>query len=423
MIGIADCNNFFASCERVFNPSLNGKPVVILSNNDGCIIARSNEAKALGIKMGDPLFKIQDQLEKSGVAIFSSNYSLYGDMSRRVMALLAQFTPKLSIYSIDEAFIDLSHIEDGNLWEYGQKIVRTINKGTGIPITIGIAPTKTLAKMASRFGKHYAGYKNVCIIDSEEKRIKALRQFPIGNVWGIGRKNRKELEYFGIRTAWDFTEKSESWIKRTFSISGLRTWLELKGTACISDDDFFHKHTICTSRSFADQGITDLSILEEAIAGFAASCTRKLQQQHCRCGSVAVFAQSSRFRTDIPPRQIYKITHFDVPTNSRQEIVSVVVNILRDEWRDNESAFFKRAGVMVFDIVPDHAFQTSIFDPIDRDKQQKLTKTIEEINRKNGHNTVRVAIEGFNKSLYIRSKHVSPCYTTNIHDIIKVSSK
>ena len=234
MFGLVDCNNFYCSCERVFNPELRTQPVVVLSNNDGCIIARSNEAKALGIEMGMPFYQAKELLEREKVAVFSSNYTLYGDMSRRVMMLLSEFTPELTQYSIDEAFIDLTGMGGGEaLRDYGKRIVRTIGKGTGIPVTLGIAPTKTLAKVASRYGKKYKGYEGVCLIDTEEKRIKALQGFDIADVWGIGRRSAKKLEYYGVKTAWDFTQWSESRVRRLLTVTGTRTWKELRGENCI----------------------------------------------------------------------------------------------------------------------------------------------------------------------------------------------
>ena len=255
MIALVDCNNFFASCERVFNPSLQNKPVVILSNNDGCIIARSNEAKALGIAMGVPLYQVRELLERENVAVFSSNYNLYGDMSRRVMCLLSEFTPDLVPYSIDEAFLDFTGVcTEDRFRDYGRRIVETVERGTGIPITIGIAPTKTLAKVAGYFGKKYPGYGGVCLIDSEAKRIKALDSCPIGKVWGIGRHLLVKMEYYGIKTAGDFVRRPESWVRRNFTVTGVRTWKELQGENCIGEDDLPHKKSICTSRSFPDQG-------------------------------------------------------------------------------------------------------------------------------------------------------------------------
>lgn len=230
---------------------MQNKPVVILSNNDGCIIARSNEAKALGIAMGVPLYQVRELLERENVAVFSSNYNLYGDMSRRVMCLLSEFTPDLVPYSIDEAFLDFTGVcTEDRFRDYGRRIVETVERGTGIPITIGIAPTKTLAKVAGYFGKKYPGYGGVCLIDSEAKRIKALDSCPIGKVWGIGRHLLVKMEYYGIKTAGDFVRRPESWVRRNFTVTGVRTWKELQGENCIGEDDLPHKKSICTSRSF-----------------------------------------------------------------------------------------------------------------------------------------------------------------------------
>ncbi|HEY6915726.1 MAG TPA: Y-family DNA polymerase, partial [Paludibacter sp.] len=233
MFGLLDCNNFYASCERVFNPSLNGKPVVVLSNNDGCVIARSAEAKALGIPMAEPAYKLKELIEKNQIHVFSSNYVLYGDMSQRVMNTIASFVPDMEIYSIDEAFLLFDGFENIDLKTYGEKIVRTTTRNTGIPVSLGIAPTKTLAKAANRFAKKYPDYKGVCVIDTEEKREKALKLMNIGDVWGIGRQYAKKLEYYSVKTAWDFTQRTKSWVRHTMGVVGERTWLELRGTPCI----------------------------------------------------------------------------------------------------------------------------------------------------------------------------------------------
>lgn len=289
MFGLVDCNNFYCSCERVFNPGLRTLPVVVLSNNDGCIIARSNEAKALGIEMGMPFYQAKELLEREKVAVFSSNYTLYGDMSRRVMMLLSEFTPELTQYSIDEAFIDLTGMGGGEaLRDYGKRIVRTIGKGTGIPVTLGIAPTKTLAKVASKYGKRYKGYEGVCLIDTEEKRIKALQGFDIADVWGIGRRSAKKLAYYGVKTAWDFTQWSESRVRRLLTVTGTRTWKELRGENCIDISELPEKQSICTSRSFPYNGLSELRVVEEAVANFAASCVRKLREQKSRCSQLTV---------------------------------------------------------------------------------------------------------------------------------------
>lgn len=420
--GLADCNNFYCSCERVFRPDLRNKPVVVLSNNDGCIVARSEESKRLGIKMGEPYFKIKDLLEKNDVAVFSSNYILYGDMSRRVMSLLSSYFPKISIYSIDEAFIDLSEISDlGYLKELSHKAVKSINKGVGIPVSLGIAPTKTLAKMASVYAKKHKGYNGVCIIDNDEKREKALRLFPIGDVWGIGRKHSKRLEYNGIKTAWDFTQMSEGWVRREMSITGLRTWKELRGESCIADEDMPHKKSICTSRSFPNQGLDKLEDLEEAVANFAAMCSKKLREQHTVCQTICVFAYGSRFRDDLPQNYINEIINLDVPTNDMQEIVSLAVKALKRSWKTG-TYYYKKAGVVVYSIAEDKVVQGSLFDTVDRDKQASLSKVVDEINMRNGLDTVRIAVQGYNNNWHIKNEHISKQYTTNIKDIIVVKA-
>ena len=423
MFGLVDCNNFYCSCERVFNPALRTSPVVVLSNNDGCVIARSNEAKALGIEMGAPFYKVKAFLERNKVAVFSSNYTLYGDMSRRVMMLLAGFTPALTQYSIDEAFIDLSGFGEGEaLRSYGRQIVCTIGRGTGIPVTLGIAPTKTLAKVAAKYGKRYKGYGGVCLIDTEEKRIKALKGLPVADVWGIGRRTVGKLEYHGVHTAWDFTQRSESWVRRELTVTGVRTWRELQGESCIDIEELPQKKSICTSRSFPDQGLSQLAPLEEAVAHFASACSRKLKEQDSCCRAVTVFAYTSRFRTDAPSSAINRTVTLTVPTNDLRELVSVAVGVLRSQWDASATFFYKKAGVIAWDICPSGTVQGDLFDTIDRSKQARLAAAIDAINRKNGYNTVKVAVQGTGHSWRMKHEHESGKYTTNIDDVIKVKA-
>ena len=423
MIVLADCNNFFCSCERVFQPQLRTTPVVVLSNNDGCVIARSNESKALGIKMGQPFYQVKDLLEKNRVAVFSSNYTLYGDMSRRVMSLLSTYAPKIDIYSIDEAFLDFAGMYVGEeLCAYARNMVKEVSKGTGIPISLGIASTKTLAKAASKFAKKYKAYNGVCMIDNDEKREKALKLLDIFDVWGIGRQASKKLQYYGVRTAWDFTQKTQSWVRNILTITGERTWRELRGESCIETEELPHKKSICTSRSFPDSGLKELADLEEAVANFAAECSRKLRQQHTVCQSITIFAYTSRFRTDVAQDYIHQTITFPVATNNTQELVSVAVQALRREWKRGEY-LYKKAGVIVWNISPDDAIQGSLFDTIDRTKQTALSRAIDEINKKNGHNTIRVAVQGYNKNWHLKSEHISKQYTTNLNHIIEVVVK
>ena len=422
MIALADCNNFYCSCERVFNPALRATPVVVLSNNDGCVVARSNEAKALGIPMGIPFYQAHEVIEKNGVAVFSSNHNLYGDMSRRVMTLLAEFTPTLMPYSIDEAFLDLSGMGSGEaLRDYGKRIVRVVGKGTGIPLTIGIAATKTLAKVAAHYGKRYKGYEGVCLIDTDERREKALRQLPVGEVWGIGRRLRATLEYHGVRTAWDLTQKSESWTRRLLTVTGTRVWRELRGESCIDIDELPLQKSVCTSRSFADEGIADLGRLEEAVANFAAACSRKLKARQSCCSGLTLFAYTSRFRDDLPARSINRTIHLPVPTNDQQEIIHAAITLLRADWDRSTTYHYKKAGVIVWDITAASAIQTNLFDPIDRAKQARLADAIDAINRRNGHDTVKVAIQGTApKNWGLKQEHISQQYTTNLLEVIKV---
>ena len=424
LFGLADCNNFYCSCERVFHPDLIGKPVVVLSNNDGCVIARSEESKALGIKMGDVFYQVKDKLEQNDVAVFSSNYNLYGDMSRRVMSLLSRYSPKVDVYSIDEAFLDLSGMGDAEqLTEYFKKMVRHIRKGTGIPISLGIAPTKTLAKMASKFAKKYKGYEGVCLIDTDEKREKALKLFEVGDVWGIGHRSVEKLNYYGIKTAWDLTQKSESWVRRELTVTGVRTWKELQGESCISIEELPHKKSICTSRSFADQGLNKLADVEETIANFAAQCSRKLRKQHTVCNSITIFAHTSRFRQDLPQSYIYQTANLTVPTNNQQELISIAVKMLRAYWKDGDCYFYKKAGVIVWGISRDNAIQTNLFDTVDREKQAALAKAIDAINRKNGYNKIRVAVQGDEKGWQLKREYISKQYTTNLDDVIVLKVK
>ena len=320
MIGLADCNNFYCSCERVFRPDLTGKPVVVLSNNDGCVIARSEEAKALGYKMGDPFYQVKSKLEAEGVAIFSSNYTLYGSLSNRVMSMLSHYSPHIDQYSIDESFFEVDEsmaeafflqdsdnkrhqtaaVDDPILHRYGARISSDVLRAVGIPISIGIAETKTLAKIGSKFAKKYKGYQGCCIIDTDERRHKALTLFPVEDVWGIGRQTARRLDYMGIHTAAQFADKKESWVRSHFNITTVRTWKELNGESCISIDELPQKKSICTSRSFSDEGISDKDVIEEAVANFAVRCTEKLRRQGSVCQGITVFAWTSRFNGNAP---------------------------------------------------------------------------------------------------------------------------
>lgn len=368
--------------ERVFRPDLTGKPVVVLSNNDGCVIARSEEAKALGYKMGDPFYQVKEKLEAEGVAIFSSNYTLYGSLSNRVMSMLSHYSPRIDQYSIDESFFEadesmakvffrehtedhptlfnkitideLSEKPDSLLHRYGSKISADVLRAVGIPISVGIAETKTLAKIGSKFAKKYKGFQGCCLIDTDERRHKALSLFPVEDVWGRGRQIARKLDYMGIRTAAQFADKKESWVRSHFNITTLRTWKELNGESCISIEELPQKKSICTSRSFANEGITDKNVIEEAVANFAVRCTEKLRRQ----GSLT--------RPSSPARPLR-------PHRPKQA--------------------------------------------------KKLMEAIDAINRKNGYGTIRQAIQGTDCRFDLKREYMSKQFTTNIHDILKVKTQ
>lgn len=461
MIGLADCNNFYCSCERVFRPDLIGKPVVVLSNNDGCVIARSEEAKALGYKMGDPFYQVKEKLEAEGVAIFSSNYTLYGSLSNRVMSMLSHYSPRIDQYSIDESFFEadesmakvffrehaedhptlfnkmtideLSEKPDSLLHRYGSKISADVLRAVGIPISVGIAETKTLAKIGSKFAKKYKGFQGCCLIDTDERRHKALSLFPVEDVWGIGRQIARKLDYMGIRTAAQFADKKESWVRSHFNITTLRTWKELNGESCISIEELPQKKSICTSRSFANEGITDKNVIEEAVANFAVRCTEKLRRQGSVCQGITVFAWTSRFNEHVPEYTIHDSLTLPIATNAQEEIVAAALSILRAKYpkpmadsrsdRSDMSFHFKKAGVILWQISPDHPRQQDLFDPIDRSKQKKLMEAIDAINRKNGYGTIRQAIQGTDCRFDLKREYRSKQFTTNIHDILKVKTR
>nr|WP_303215950.1 Y-family DNA polymerase [uncultured Prevotella sp.] len=440
MIALADCNNFYCSCERVFRPDLVGKPVVVLSNNDGCIIARSEEAKALGYKMGDPFYQMKEKLEAEGVAIFSSNYTLYGSLSNRVISMLSHYSPQLDQYSIDESFFEVdksiaaaffqenqsSEKTDSLLHRYGARISSDLLRAVGIPISIGIAETKTLAKIASKFAKKYKGYQGCCLIDTEERRHKALSLFPIEDVWGIGRKIARKLDYMGIRTAAQLADQKESWVRCHFNITTVRTWKELNGENCISIEELPQKKSICTSRSFADEGISDKNVMEEAVANFAVRCTEKLRRQDSVCQGVTVFAWTSRFNDHVPEYTIHDSLVLPIATDAQDEIVGAALTILRARYpksvsdRPDLSFRFKKAGVILWQISPSTPREQDLFDPINRERQKALMAAIDAINHKNGYGTIRQAIQGTDCRFDLKRGYMSKRFTTDISDILEV---
>lgn len=425
MVGLIDCDNFFCSCERLFRPDLNGRPVVVLSNNDGCVVARSKEAKALGIKEGLPYFEMLQEYPHAGIVAFSSNYTLYGDMSARIMSVLRQEVPAVTQYSIDEAFLNLDGMEDIDLKRWGENLCRKVLRCTGMPVSLGIASSKTLAKAASKFAKRYPGYNKCCLIASEDQREKALRLLPVTDVWGIGRRIARTLEYYGIRTAYDFSQLSKSWVRSKFHVTGERTWAELRGNDVVEVDALDHttKKSIVTSRSFPGM-ITQLEEIRSHVANHAARCALKLRKQHSVCALVTVFIQSNHFRADLPQYDNSASQSFFTSTNTTNEIVQAATAMLETIFR--EGIHYKRAGVMVSAISSADAIQPDLFyyDPDQSKKFSSISSAMDVINRRLGADTVVLGAQqyrdkgedGKNVKFVnaIRRAMKSPDYTTRL---------
>ena len=421
MFALADCNNFFASCERVFRPDLQGKPVIVLSSNDGCAIARSNEAKALGIKMGAPLFKIKDIVEKHGVAVFSGNMALYGDMSRRVKWVLEGYAPAVEVYSIDEAFLDLRGMSGIDFDAYAKDLSAKCWKLTSIPVSIGIAPTKTLAKIASKLCKQYPKLRGGCYMHRPQDIEKVLRKFPIEDVWGIGRKSAAKLQARYIKTAYDFTQLPETAVRSMMGITGVRTWKELQGIPCIEFEDGFEaKQSICVSRSFSSE-IYELGDLQEQIANFAATLAEKLRKQGSVTSEIAVFAYTNRFKEDQPQTHSSALVTFPTPTAGQKSIITSAVKAARELFRSGYG--YKKAGVIATGVMAESEATPSLFDdPHALEQEQKITEALSAINSTFGDGTIKLAVQG-SGNIKSTCQKQSPHYTTRWTDLPKVSVK
>ena len=415
MFSLIDCNNFYASCERVFNPSLNGKPIVVLSNNDGCVIARSNEAKKLGIPMGAPAFQYQSVFRRQGVKVFSANFHLYGDMSRRVMNILSTYSPTTEIYSIDECFLSLQGMNI-DLHQYGVQMTKQVAKWTGIPISVGTAPTKSLAKVANRIAKKFPEItKSSYVIDSEEKRIKALKWLPIEDVWGIGRQNAKKLYAKGIKKAIQFTELPESWVLKEMTIVGLRLQKDLKGIFSIEMEPVEKKQSISTTRTF-DRDYDTFEEVKERVVSFTTLSAEKLRNQQSLCNTLSVFVETNRFKET--ETYYYKSIQLKLPfsTCSTLELIAFAVMGLKHIFRDN--LHYKKAGVTLSHYVDANCHQPSLFFN-SNPKHKELMSVIDKINDTYKSNLIRLAAMD-KKSFKMKQEHLSPAYTTYIRDVIEV---
>jgi DNA polymerase V len=426
MKAIVDCNSFYASCERAFQPQLAGKPIVVLSNNDGCIIARNDEAKLLDIPMGGPYFLAKDICEQKGVSVFSSNYALYGDLSRRVMQTIASIYPDIEVYSIDECFIDIDEKYVTDLHELGRSITERVLQWTGVPVSVGIAPTKVLAKVANRLSKKdKVRYKGVYVIQTPEEIEDALRRTNVGDVWGVGWNSVKKLTEVGIDTAYKLSQMSELWAHKNMGgVVGVRLIKELNGSPCRgTGKGLDHKQHIASTRSFG-RAVTTLSEMKEAIATYTSRAAEKLRAQKSAAAGIYVFART--YKDDNARRENgyrdpqdmggSKYVKLPFATDSTNELTKHATQAVEEVFR--EGLRYKKAGVMLYDLVPQDAIQQHLFETnADSPKNKAISKALDSINKRMGIDTINFAANGVNTNWKMRSELRSPCYTTKWSDI------
>ncbi|MBW4595545.1 MAG: Y-family DNA polymerase [Brasilonema angustatum HA4187-MV1] len=398
MFALVDCNSFYASCEQAFNPALQGKPVVVLSNNDGCVIARSPEAKALGIGMAEPYYKMIPFCQKHKVAVFSSNYELYGDMSGRVMNVLANLTTALEVYSIDEAFLDLSGFDLLGFDRHALEIAQTVKKHTGIPVSVGVAPTKTLAKVANEYAKKHMKHgvfvlRGACTIDEH------LKITPVGDVWGIGHRTEHKLKLLGINTAWDFAQMDVRLVRQQFGIVYERTLRELQGNPCLSLEDMQPKKNICSSRSFS-RPVTALSELEEAVALYMSRAAEKLRAQGSYALGIMVFIHTNRFRVKEPQYSAVKVVELSNPSNDTSALIAAAKTALQRGFRQGFQ--YQKAGVVLLDLVQADERQFDLFAPSPDNRREKLMAVMDKLNRNYGRHQVFFGTVGLKQDWQMR---------------------
>lgn len=419
MIGLVDCNNFYASCERLFQPKLRNRAVIVLSNNDGCVVARSDEAKALGIEMGAPAFQMQDIIERHNIAVFSSNYTLYGALSNRVITTLATFSPDIEVYSIDEAFLDLSGMQYLNLEKHALQMRQAVTCGVGIPISVGVAASKTLAKMANRFAKKTKKHIGVHILDSEEKTAEVLRFTQVEDIWGVGRQYAKLLRSNGFNTAYDLSKAPEEWVRKSMTVVGQRMWKELQGIPCIAFEETPPaKKNVCIAKSFG-QLLTRQEDLQEALANYTAMAARKVRVQHTCASAINIFLQTNFFRTQDKQYSRSISIALPVATNDTAELLHYARRGLDRIFKKGYN--FKRVGVMLLGLVPETQVQLGMFDKADREKNEKLMKVMDMINGKAGEGQlVKFAVQGTSRKWKLRQERLSRRYTTRLTEVLHI---
>ncbi|MFS9519714.1 Y-family DNA polymerase [Legionella pneumophila] len=414
MFALIDCNNFYASCERLFRPDLKDVPIVVLSNNDGCCIARSNEAKALGIAMGEPYFKIKHLCKQHGVKAFSSNYTLYGNMSHRVMCTIEEAWPHIEVYSIDEAFLDLRSLSVDSHDSFCEQLQKKILKHTGIPTSIGIGPTKTLAKAANHLCKKV--YK-IPVFNITSNRGRLLQQISVGDIWGVGRQWANKLISRGIHTAYDLAMTNPHLLKKCFNVVLMRTAMELQGIACGGLEAIEPKQSIMSSKSFG-QMQTQLASIEESISSHCARAVEKMRRQQLVAKRLVVFVHTNRFREDLA--QHFQSIEFKLinPTDDLRLITKMAKRCLQRIFKPGY--YYKKAGVCLEDLIPKNPRQLDMFyQPSDEhlNHTEQLMAVFDQINQKYGRSTIRLAAEGYSKPWAMRAELKSPAYTTRWSDL------
>lgn len=409
---LVDCNNFYASCEKLFRPDLKLTPVVVLSNNDGCVVARSKEVKQLGIKMGVPFFKLQDEVARHGIVAFSSNYALYADISSRVMTTLEELSPKLEIYSIDEAFLDLTGVNHCiELTAFGQQIQHIIYQWVGISVGVGIAPTKTLAKLANHAAKTYPATQGVVDLTDPARQRKLMAITPVEDVWGVGRQLSKHLKAIGIDTALKLADVEPAWIKKQFNVVLERTVRELNGQSCLKLEDVtpVKKQIIC-SRSFGER-IIDKQMMSEAIASYASRATEKLRHQKQYARSLTVFIRTNPFSETEAYYSNSATYQFPIPTDDTRDMLEQARILIDMIWRQGYR--YMKGGVMLNDFYDKGVYQADLFcNTKIRENSKPLMHILDEINR-SGKGKVWFAGEGTTRKWSMKRDHLSPAYTTN----------
>ncbi|GAB3715865.1 Y-family DNA polymerase [Spirosoma flavus] len=425
MVGLVDCNNFYVSCQRSFDPSLNGRPVVVLSNNDGCTIARSNEAKALDIKMGTPFFQMADVIKEHNVTVFSSNYTLYGDMSARVMASLGRYVEEVEVYSIDEAFLNLTGYESvyPDLTQFARTLRSTIDQWTRIPVSVGMAPTKTLCKVANFYAKRRPEHGGVLLLDTDAKIEEALTDYDVADLWGIGWRYAAMLKRNGIRTAWQLRNAPDDWLRDKLTVNGLRLAYELRGTSCkMLELEPQPKKTICTAPSFGKL-IPDLATITEALTTHVSRAAEKLRKQDSAAGTLTVFIHTNRYKRSPNgelAKQYYNSRTVELPhpTASTSELVAYAQAALKAIYRFGYE--YQKVGVILSNLVPGDFQQETLFTAGPDRRMAKLSKVVDKLNYRYGRDKVRIADVGYNPTWHHKREFLSPCYTTKWGDILRV---